>query len=332
MKKNSILKKFIFAVGVLFVSAGSANAMETVKAVLTSAPNVPPPIERTGPAKVIVELETVEFRGELADGVEYDFWSFGGTVPGPFIRVRVGDDIEVHLKNREGSTSPHSIDIHAVNGPGGGATVTRVTPGKEKIFQWKAINPGLYIYHCATPSIPEHIANGMYGLLLVEPAEGLPPVDREYYVLQSEFYTLDKRGEKGLTFFSLEKAEAEHPEYVVFNGRMDSLTGDNALKAEVGDTVRIFVGNIGPNLISSFHIIGEIFDRVYSEGGIGGIPNRNIQTTIIPAAGAAIVELRVEVPGTYLLVDHSIFRIGKGALGQLKVSGKDQPDIFKKIK
>ena len=334
MRKTSVLKKLIFTVGVLLISAGSANAMETVKAVLTSAPNVPPPIERTSPAKVIIELETVEFRGRLAEDVEYDFWSFGGTVPGPFMRVRVGDDVEFHLKNRKDSKNKHNIDIHAVNGPGGGAGAMPelVDSGEEKVFQWKAVQPGLYIYHCASPHIPTHIANGMYGLLLVEPAEGLPPVDKEFYVVRSEFYTKGKTGEPGFQEFSEDKGYAEQPEYVVFNGSADALAGDITLNAKAGETVRIFAGNAGPNQIWSFHVIGEIFDTVYSEGGIGGVPSRNIQTTTIPSAGAAIVDFKVEVPGTYLLVDHSIFRIDKGAVGLLKVSGKDQPDIFKKIK
>jgi nitrite reductase (NO-forming) len=308
-------------------------ALSEVKAILTSAPLVPPPVDRPGNAKVIVDLETTEVKGTLADGVQYVFWTFGGTVPGPFVRVRVGDVVQIRLKNGEKSMHPHSIDLHAVNGPGGGAAVTQLGPGQEGAFEFKALNPGLYVYHCATPSVPEHITNGMYGLIFVEPEKGLPRVDREYYVMQGEFYTKGKTLAPGLQVIDPAKLTREQPEYVVFNGKMGALLGDGAVKATVGETVRLFVGNGGPNLISSFHVIGEIFDTVYPEGAVGGgAPARNVQTTLIPAGGAAIVEMKVQVPGRFLLVDHSIVRaMEKGALGILEVAGHDQPGIFKTL-
>jgi nitrite reductase (NO-forming) len=309
-----------------------AQAQEVLQAKLTTAPNVSPPVQRSQPALVRVEMETNEFRAEIADGVEYEFWTFGDTVPGPFIRVREGDTIQMILKNNPVSFFPHSIDLHAVTGPGGGAKVTQVPPGESKAFTWKAVNPGLYIYHCATPHVPTHVANGMYGLILVEPKEGLPPVDREFYVVQGDFYTDGKHGETGFQPFSLEKARMEQPDYVVFNGRVGALTGDRTLKAKVGETVRLFIGNGGPNLVSSFHVIGEIFDRVYHEGAVGRPPAENVQTTLIPAGGAGIVEFRLDVPGAYILVDHSIFRaFDKGAIGLLEVTGPDAPGIFKPL-
>ena len=308
-------------------------ALPEVKAILTSAPLVPPPVDRPGNARVIVDLETTEVKGVLADGVQYTFWTFGGTVPGPFVRVRVGDAVQIRLKNSAKSMHPHSIDLHAVTGPGGGAAVTQLGPGQEGSFEFKALNPGLYVYHCATPSVPEHIANGMYGLILVEPEKGLPRVDREYYVMQGEFYTKGKTLAPGLQVIDPTKLTAERPEYVVFNGKMGALLGDGAVKANVGETVRLFVGNGGPNLISSFHVIGGILDTVYTEGAMGGsAPARNVQTTLIPAGGAAVVELKVSVPGRFLLVDHSIVRaMEKGALGVLEVAGAEQPDIFKTL-
>jgi nitrite reductase (NO-forming) len=279
---------------------------------------------------VEIFLETTEEKGALADGVEYTFWTFGGTVPGPFLRIRAGDQVTFRLKNNEKSIFPHSIDLHAVNGPGGGAELTQVIPGETKSFRWKALNPGLYVYHCATPHVPTHVANGMYGLILVEPEKGLPKVDREFYVVQSEFYTTGGFGEKGLQPFNLDDARHEDPHYVVFNGRVGALTGDHALKAKVGETVRLFVGNGGPNLSSAFHVIGEVFDRVYHEGAVGRPPQTNVQSTLIPPGGSAIVEFRVDVPGRYLFVDHAIFRaIDKGALGMLEVSGPKAPDIFR---
>ena len=293
----------------------------TETAVLTQAPNVPPPIKRKLPAKVIVNLEVLEVTKKLADGVEYAFWTFGGDVPGSFIRIREGDQVEFHLNNHQSNKMPHNIDLHAVTGPGGGAASSFTAPGHSSQFSFKALNPGLYVYHCATAPVGMHIGNGMYGLILVEPKEGLPPVDREYYVMQGEFYTAGKYGEDGLQPFDMDKAVDERPAYVVFNGAVGALVGDKAITAKVGETVRLFIGNGGPNLVSSFHLIGEIFDTVYQEGGT--TPNQhNVQTTLIPAGGATIVEFRTDVPGTYVLVDHSVFRaFNKGALGMLKVDG-----------
>ncbi len=308
----------------MMVTMAGQAAAET--ATLTTAPNVPPPITRKGPATVKVNFEAKEYVGELDEGKKYHFWSFGGTVPGPMFRVRVGDTVEFHLKNPKSSSQPHNIDIHAVNGPGGGAAVNTVAPGETKIFKWKAQAAGLFIYHCAAGSIVDHISNGMYGLVLVEPEGGLAKVDKEYYVFESEFFT--DEDEKVMSF-DIQKGLAEHPDYVVFNGRSGALMGDNVLKAKVGDTVRIYFGNIGPNGISSFHIIGEIFDKVYTEGALNGTVNRGVQTTLVPSAGATIVEFKVEVPGAYTLVDHSIFRVAKGAIGQLVVEGKENPKIFK---
>ncbi len=333
MKRFMLILAAAALVGMLASPGGvpaRAAALPQVKAVLTSPPAVPAPVRRD-PARVIVTLETIERQGTLAEGVQYVFWTFNGTVPGPMIRIRVGDDVELHLKNNQASKQIHSIDLHAVNGPGGGSTVTQTVPGKETAFRWRALNPGLYVYHCASPHIPTHIANGMYGLILVEPADGLPKVDREYYVMQGEFYTKGGFGDKGLQPYASEKGKIAQPEYVVFNGQVGALADARALPAKVGETVRIYAGNGGPNLVWSFHIIGEIFDRVYPEGAMGNAPNTNVQTTLIPAGGATIVELKVEVPGMYLLVDHSIFRIDRGALGMLKVEGPAPAGIFEPI-
>lgn len=300
------------------------------RAELSSAPMVPAPITRNHATKVIVELETTEIVKRLADGVDYTFWTFGNDVPGKFIRVREGDLVEFKLTNSPTSGVPHNIDLHAVAGPGGGAAATLTLPGGSSTFSFRALNPGLYIYHCAVAPVPMHVANGMYGLILVEPAEGLPPVDHEFYVLQSEFYA--KPGAAGQPHtLDMERGVEERPTHVVFNGSVGALTGDNAPTVRVGESVRLFVGNGGPNLSSSFHIIGEVFDHVYGEGG-SDITQRNVQTTMIPAGGSAIVEFRAEVPGNLVLVDHAIFRaFNKGAIGMIKVVGDDQPAMFRQI-
>ncbi|SFN73471.1 dissimilatory nitrite reductase (NO-forming), copper type apoprotein [Bizionia echini] len=294
---------------------------------LTSPPHVPTPVGARKAKKLIVKMEILEEEGEMTDGVKYVYWTFGGTVPGSFIRTRVGDEVEFHLQNHPDNKLPHNIDLHAVTGPGGGAESSFVAPGHEKVFSFKTLNPGLYVYHCATAPVGMHIANGMYGLILVEPEGGLPPVDKEYYIMQGDFYTKGANGERGLQPFDMQKAVDEKADYVVFNGKVGALTGDNAITAKVGETVRLFVGNGGPNLVSSFHVIGEIFDKVHVEGG--DMINENVQTTLVPAGGAAIVEFRVDVPGTFILVDHSIFRaFNKGALGMLKVEGEEDTKIY----
>ncbi len=303
------------------------SALPVEKAVLTTAPQVPPPITRDYSAHVIVNLETIEKVGQMSDGVKYTYWTFGGSVPGSFIRVREGDEIEFHLNNHPSSKMPHNIDLHAVTGPGGGAASSFTAPGHSSKFSFKALNPGLFVYHCATAPVGMHIANGMYGLILVEPKEGMSKVDKEFYVMQGEFYTKGSYGEEGLQPFDMAKALTEIPDYVVFNGAVGALAGDNAITAEVGDTIRLFVGNGGPNLVSSFHVIGEIFDNVYIESG--STMNHNVQTTLVPAGGSAMVEFKVEVPGTLIIVDHSIFRtFNKGALGMIKVSGDENLVVY----
>lgn len=332
----------IIALGFLFAACNNpekkgeaTTAQEEIKgeevAVLTDAPNVPPQITRNYATKVRVNLNIIEKVMKISDSTDYTFWTFGGKVPGKFIRVREGDLVDFTLKNMPDSKVSHNIDLHAVNGPGGGAAVTNVAPGQSAHFQFKALNPGLYVYHCATGPVGMHIANGMYGLIMVEPKNGMTKVDKEYYVMQGDFYTKGKFEAKGLQEFDLDKAIAEQPDYVLFNGRVRSSTGANAFPATVGEIVRLYAGNGGPNLVSSFHVIGEIFDKVYVEGG--DVVNKNVQTTLIPAGGSSIVEMKLQVPGVLNIVDHSIFRtFHKGALAQIKVTGNEDSTLFYKLK
>ena len=306
-----------------------SSELPVVDAIMTHAPEVPPAIDRDYPAKVRVKMETVEKTMTMEDGVEYHYWTFNGDVPGQMIRVREGDTVEVEFSNNPSSTVPHNVDFHAATGPGGGAEASFTAPGHTSTFSFKALQAGLYIYHCAVAPVGMHIANGMYGLILVEPKEGLPKVDKEFYIVQGDFYTKGKKGAQGLQPFDMDKAIAEQPEYVVFNGHVGAIAGDNALKAKAGETVRMYVGNGGPNLVSSFHVIGEIFDKVYVEAG--KLINENVQSTLIPAGGAAIIEFKADIPGSYTVVDHSLFRaFNKGALGQLKVEGDENPEIMTK--
>ena len=321
-----------FLTSPVWAASREENAAEKIigeeTAVLTDAPNVPAAITRKNATKVIVHLEVKEVEGRLADGVSYTFWTFGGKVPGKFIRVREGDLVEMHLDNHPANKMPHNIDLHAVNGPGGGAAASLTAPGHSSVFSFKATNPGLYVYHCATAPVAMHVANGMYGLILVEPKEGFPKVDHEYYVMQSDFYTKGANGEQGLQPFSMVKAIDERPDYVVFNGSVGSTTGANAITGNLGQTVRLFVGDGGPNMTSSFHVIGQIFDTVYAEGNMS-TPTHNVQTTMIPAGGSAIAEMKLTVPGTFIVVDHSLTRaFNRGALAMMKVTGPEQKDIY----
>ncbi len=303
----------------------------TVQAELTYAPNVPKPLTYTSPKRVEVKFKVFEKVMNISDSTQYTFWTFGEHVPGPFVRVRQGDLVDFTLENSADSKLTHNIDFHACTGPGGGAEASSTAPGQSTRFQFRALQPGLFVYHCATAPVPLHIANGMYGMILVEPQSGMPKVDKEYYVMQGDFYTKGKYDAPGLQDFDEQKAVDEKPDYVLFNGKVRSLVGKGALTSKTGETVRLYVGNGGPNLVSSFHVIGEIFDKVHTEGGSS--INKGVQTTLIPSGGATIIDMKTEVPGTYLLVDHSIFRaFNKGAIGQLKVTGKEDPSIFHKIK
>ncbi len=338
---RNFARSFIFLMIIHLVFAGflsaedkksksSADKLPVLEANMSFAPDVPAPVNRNYSAKVIVRLEATEYTAELSKGVTYDFWGYNGHVPGPFVRVREGDTIEFHFKNSTTSKNSHTVDFHAMTGPCGAACILMTDPGKESIVQAKAMNPGLFVYHCAAPPIPVHIANGLYGLILVEPKKGLSKVDHEYYLMQSEFYTEQPIGTKGQASFSSQKGMDEHPTYVVFNGKVGALLGEGKIQAKTGETVRLFVGNIGPNLISSFHMIGEVFDNVYREGSLSD-PAHNIQTTLVPSGGSVVVEFKVDVPGDFTFVDHSIFRINKGAMGQLHVEGPENPEILKKI-
>jgi nitrite reductase (NO-forming) len=309
------------------IPAIDVEQLPTIDAELGVPPTAAPPTHRSAPAHVRVQLEVQETTREIADGVTYTFWTYGGTVPGPMFRVRRGDYVELHLANRPDSTMPHNIDLHAVTGPGGGATSTFTAPGHQTQFSFQALNPGVYIYHCATPPVGMHVANGMYGLIVVEPEDGYPEVDHEYYVVQGDFYTQGDYREPGLQPFSMERAIHEDPAYILFNGRDGSLVGDHALTADVGQTVRIFFGVGGPNLTSSFHVIGEIFDRVWPEGG--STMTNDVQTTSVPPGGSAVVDFRVDIPGNYILVDHALIRaFNHGALGMLRVAGDANTVVY----
>ncbi|MFL5252909.1 MAG: copper-containing nitrite reductase [Rhodopila sp.] len=290
--------------------------------------DVSPPVIERGPTTVRYELEAVERVGRLSDHSTYDFWTFNGKVPGPMLRVRVADTVVLSLKNSPDSVMMHNIDLHAVNGPGGGAMLTEVVPGETKAFTFKALQSGLYVYHCATPMVANHISNGMYGMILVEPVGGLPKVDREFYVMQGELYTAEPYGHAGLQEFSVDKIMDERPEYFVFNGAVGALTKEHPLHAKTGETIRIYFGVGGPNFTSSFHVIGTIFERVYDAASLTGPTLTGVQTDSVPPGGATAVDINLPVPGKFVLVDHALARMERGLVGALLVDGPPAPATY----
>lgn len=315
--------------GLLKVERAAPKAAPSGVSISRDPSDLPPPIGPREPATVRFDLETIERAGLLADATTYEYWTFNGKVPGPFLRARVGDTIVVNLKNAKDSVMPHNIDLHAVHGPGGGGAATEAAPGETKAFTFKALTEGLFVYHCAVPMAANHISNGMYGLILVEPAGGLPKVDREFYVMQGELYTTGDYGQSGAQEFSYDKLMDERPEYFVLNGAVGALTKEHPLRAKTGESIRVYFGVGGPNFTSSFHIIGTIFDRVYAAGSFGSPPLTGVQTVTVAPGSAAVIDLSLPVPGRFLLVDHALTRMERGLAGALIVEGPEAPEIFR---
>jgi nitrite reductase (NO-forming) len=326
---SAIALAVALAAGAAAADLAAADTLEAAPVRIARAPDdVPAPLNRREMATVKVELEAIELVGALADGTSYRYWTFNGKVPGPMVRVRVGDTVEVTMRNAPDSWMIHNVDFHAVTGPHGGGHATMTDPGGATGFTFKAMKPGLYVYHCATPMVAQHIANGMYGMILVEPEEGIAPVDREFYVMQGEIYTEEAYGTAGELTESYEKLLDERPEYYVFNGSVHGLKTETPLRAKVGETIRIYFGVGGPNKTSAFHVIGEIFDRVYPFGSVTAETAPDVQTVNVAPGGAAITELTLEVPGQYVLVDHALSRVERGLAAILEVEGPASPAIF----
>ncbi|MCU4716937.1 copper-containing nitrite reductase [Halapricum hydrolyticum] len=292
---------------------------------------VPDPIDRSSPATVEVELETRELVAEIEPDVTYTAMTFDGRIPGPLIRVRRGDTVDLTITSHEDNLMPHNIDLHAVRGPGGGAAASMVAPGETERFRFKATYPGAFIYHCAVPDLDYHISSGMFGLILVEPQDGLPAVDHEFYFGQHELYTTGNAGQAGHHDFDMDAMADENPTYVLANGEKYAITEDGygPVSVDVGDTARVFFVNGGPNLTSSFHPIGSVWDAVRPQGAIGAQPQQNVQTTPVMPGSSAITTLQFSVPGPVKLVDHALSRVArKGFSAVIEADGEPRLDIF----
>lgn len=291
---------------------------------------VPAPITRRSNEHLTFDLHPKEVLADIdGSGHKAWVWTFDGTVPGPMLRVMEGDTVTINIINDANNIEPHNIDLHAAMAPGGGAVFTEAEPGETKSFTFVATRQGTYIYHCAAEGQAwEHIGYGMFGLIVVEPRGGLPAVDKEFYVGQLEWYLKNAPNNEanahGLPPNTLmldeEQALNERPDIFTFNGHKNALTNDNihgdAMHAQKGDTVRFFFVNGGPNIGSNWHIIGTIFDKTYQ--GHFSNPLVNQETEHVAPGSAAMFELEAKEAGTYLLVDHAIFRASIGALGFLK--------------
>ena len=301
------------------------------------APDAPPASGRTEPAIVDVRFDVVENVAAIdpATGVEFQTWGYRTSgsdelsvgTPGPMIRARVGDVLRFTITNPATNSMPHNVDFHAVTGQGGGAADTTVPPGSSATIEARLLYPGMFMYHCAFGDVPQHISHGMYGGILVDPAEALPAVDREWYIVQSEFYTTST--DPGLVELDRQAITDEAPTYVVFNGAKGAIAGENALHMAVGERARIYFIDAGLNLDSNFHPIGSHWDVVYPEAALLNPPIRGSQTTLVPAGGGTVVELVGQVPMTVVLVDHALARaFDKGAIGQIVIDGDPNPEIF----
>jgi len=293
--------------------------------------DIPDPIDRDSSKTVEVELTTKEQVAEIEPGVTYTYMSFDGQIPGPMIRVRKGDTVELTVTNEESNSMPHNIDLHAVRGPGGGAEASMVAPGETATFRFKATYAGSYIYHCAVPNLDMHISSGMFGMILVEPEEGLPEVDHELYFGQHELYTTGAAGEEGHHDFDMEAMAAEEPTYVLTNGEKYAITPDvhGSPTINVGETARVFFAVGGPNLDSSFHPIGSVWDEVYPQGSLQSDPHVNVQTTPVKPGSTVVATLHAEVPGAIKLVDHALSRVArKGNMAIINREGEANHDVF----
>jgi len=318
----------VFTVGTATNPIGP-EANLTTPFIAHSPTAIPPLITRNYSTTVNLYLHAVEETAEIEKGVSYTYWTYNGTVPGPFFRVRVNDTVVVHLYNDPTSMMNHSVDFHAVTGPGGGAAKSQTPPGHWSNFTFLAMVPGLFVYHCGTPNIPTHIANGMFGMILVQPAQGMPPVDHEFYLMESELYLTWPIHTLGNQEFNGTALLNSDPTYVVFGGRYDAYTGAHQLNVSVNDTVRIFFGEAGPNDFSAFHMIGSMFDQTWLYGDLTDPPLENLQTVPVPPGSTAMMEFQAMYPGNYPLVDHQIANaIDKGAFAILNVTGWANTTIF----
>ncbi len=308
------------------------GALRRADSVAADATRLPAPITRDHAVHHEIELVARQVVAQLDSGAHFEFMTWDGQVPGPMIRVRQGDTVSLTVTNPKRNTRPHNVDMHAVYGTGGGSAATLVVPGQSRTERFQCRYPGAFIYHCAVANLDEHISRGMFGMILVEPHEGLPQVDREFYLGQHELYTRQPFGSQGTLSFDYQAMAREQPSYVLFNGAVDGYTGGRfgPLQAKVGETVRVFMVSGGPNLLSSFHAIGNVWSRCWPQGALASSPLRYVQTQPVPPGSCFVGDMELPVPETIKLVDHALSRVArKGLLAEIKVTGRPDPAVYR---
>lgn len=315
------------------VSNMSASSLTTIKGIRVAGDplKVPPPVDWSKPKTHMVTLVAKEVIGEIEPGVLFRYLTFNGQVPAPMLRVRQGDSIELTVVGDKGNHYAHDVDFHSCYATGGGSMYTNVGPGQTKRIKFETRDPGAFIYHCAVPDLDFHISSGMFGLILVEPRDGLPHVDREFYLGQHGIYVKEPINETTPVEFDTDSLLKETPRYVVLNGAFNAFTPERygSLKAVQGETIRIYFVNGGPNLISSFHPIGNIWSKFWMQGSLANEPFKQMQTVQVNPGSCAILEMKLPVPETIHLADHAITRTARqGLLAFIEVSGEQVPEIF----
>ena len=271
-----------------------------------------PPLQPGNLVKVQMTLKDMPV--EIAPGVTYNTWAFDGHgAPGPVVHVREGQTVEMTLTN--GGAIPHSIDFHAARiAPD--VAFKDVAPGKSFTFRFKAGDPGVYMYHCGTKPVLAHIANGMYGAIIVRPKEGLPPADNEYALVASEWY-MNGDGIEKPADLSMDKARQTQPDWTTFNGYANQYV-THPLTADPGETTRFWVVAAGPTLDTNFHVVGTIFDRAWVNQDMTTF-QKGVQTVAVPAGGGAVFDVKIDEPGMYPFVSHAFAHVDLGQVGLLKV-------------
>ncbi len=286
--------------------------------------SVPAPVDPQAPARSTQRLHRVRLvitHGNItiAKGVKYYAWTFDGRVPGPFLRVTQGDTIDFTLVNN--GPQPHSMDFHAAEiAPS--RYYVNVNPGDSLHYRFTARVPGVFMYHCGTAPVAMHIANGMYGAIIVDPPTPRPPA-KEFVLVQSEFYLTPDDGKGGARSLDWQKLLGQAPDNVVFNGRVAQYA-EHPIAVRSGELLRLYVVNAGPNRISSFHVVGGIFEKVFEDASLTN-PLRGVQTVNVPVGGGAIFEIRLREPGDYPFVTHAFADATKGAVGVFRAGNAASP-------
>jgi nitrite reductase (NO-forming) len=295
-----------------YAGAAPANAMDLAMSHMAYPAQLP--AAQAGPV-AHYDLALKDVTIQIAPGIRYAAWAWAGGAPGPAIHVRQGQMVDITLTNK--GAIPHSIDFHAAR-VAPNIYFRDVNPGESFHFRFRANDPGVFMYHCGTKPVLMHIANGMYGAIVVDPKPGvLPKVDKNYVLVASEWY-LDSNGLNKPAQFNMTKAHARQPDWMTFNGYSGQYV-THPLSAAPGETIRFWVVDAGPSIDTDFHIVGTILNRAWVDAGVTSKPLRNVQTVAVPAGGGGVFDVKIDKPGLYPFVSHAFAAVDQGQVGLLNV-------------